>query len=82
MLDPEGCLDPAVYRRGRIGIAIGLVMAQLGVDADDAFDALKRASQDSNRKLYVVAEEVIGWRRLDARPQRVPKQHADARMTP
>jgi hypothetical protein len=44
--------------------AKGVVMGTLGCDADAAFDHLRRASQQSNRPLRDVAEEVATTRRL------------------
>ena len=63
-------LEEAVRSHGRIGIATGLIMAQLQVDADDAFAILVRVSQDSNRKLRVIAEDVISSGRLTLMPVR------------
>lgn len=42
-----------------IGKAVGLLMAAHRVDADAAFDILRRTSQDLNIKLSVVAERVV-----------------------
>jgi len=43
----------------RIGMAMGIVMTQRHVDEEDAFDVLRRISQNTNRKLRDVAEDVI-----------------------
>ena len=43
----------------RIGMALGILMNQLHVDDEQAFDALRRTSQNTNRKLRDVAEDVI-----------------------
>ena len=43
----------------RIGMAIGIVMNQRQVDEEDAFDVLRRTSQNTNRKLRDIAEDVI-----------------------
>jgi len=43
----------------RIGMAIGIVMNQRQVDEVHAFDVLRRISQNTNRKLRDIAEEVI-----------------------
>ena len=43
----------------RIGIAIGILMNRLHIDDEQAFDALRRTSQNTNRKLRDVAEDLI-----------------------
>jgi curved DNA-binding protein CbpA len=43
----------------RIGMAMGIVMNQLRVEDEQAFDVLRRTSQNTNRKLRDVAEDVI-----------------------
>ena len=43
----------------RIGMAMGIIMSQRQVDEPSAFDALRRISQNTNRKLRDVAEDVI-----------------------
>jgi AmiR/NasT family two-component response regulator len=48
----------------RIGMAMGLVMGQLEIADDEAFDALRRISQNTNRKLRDVADDIILNRRL------------------
>ena len=48
----------------RIGMAMGIVMNQRQVDEEDAFDVLRRISQNTNRKLRDIAEDVIRERRL------------------
>jgi AmiR/NasT family two-component response regulator len=40
-------------------MAVGIVMRDQNVDEDQAFAYLRRSSQDSNRKLRDVAEDVI-----------------------
>jgi AmiR/NasT family two-component response regulator len=42
-----------------IGCAIGVVMATLKLTDHQAFDLLARASQDSNRKLRAIADDVV-----------------------
>lgn len=54
----------ALHSNRRIGMAMGLVMGQLGVADDEAFDALRHISQNTNRKLRDVADEVITQRRV------------------
>ncbi len=48
----------------RIGMAMGIVMNQRQVDEVHAFDVLRRISQNTNRKLRDIAEDVIRERRV------------------
>ena len=57
-------LKEALVSNRRIGMAMGLVMGQLQVTDEEAFDALRRISQNTNRKLRDVADDVIYHRRL------------------
>ncbi|MFC5064888.1 ANTAR domain-containing protein [Actinomycetospora atypica] len=50
-------LERALERRDVIGQAKGILMRHYGVDADEAFGRLRRASQSTNTKLHVIA----GW---------------------
>jgi hypothetical protein len=43
----------------RIGMAMGILMTQRQVDEEHAFDVLRRISQNTNRKLKDIAEDVI-----------------------
>ena len=43
----------------RIGIAIGILMARAGHTDEQAFECLRDASQQHNRKLRDIAEDVI-----------------------
>jgi hypothetical protein len=52
-------LREALQSNRRIGIAVGIVMVRLAVDAEAAFDAIRQISMNSNRKLHDVAEDVI-----------------------
>lgn len=52
-------LAAALESRGVIEQAKGVLMSVQGCDADSAFDILRRASQRENRKLRVIAEEVV-----------------------
>jgi GAF domain-containing protein len=52
-------LEEALKSRPVIDQAKGMIMAQQGVTADEAFDVLRRASQRQNRKLRDVAAEMI-----------------------
>ena len=51
-------MQKALQSRDVIGQAKGILMAQEGVNAKDAFDILRRASQRMNVKLREVAERV------------------------
>jgi GAF domain-containing protein len=55
-------LMQAVDARKVIGQAMGILMERYDLTSDQAFAALRRASQDSNRKLQIVAQEVIATR--------------------
>lgn len=54
----------AVDARNLIGQAQGILMERFTLDADQAFAVLRRYSQDKNLKLHLVAERLIGTRRL------------------
>ncbi|SKB10188.1 GAF and ANTAR domain-containing protein [Aeromicrobium choanae] len=62
-LDIEG-LRKAVDARKLIGIAMGMIMERYGIDADRAFDVLRRLSQAENIKLRDVARQVVEDRGL------------------
>jgi len=63
-------LEIALESSRVIGMAMGIVMANRLVTADQAFEALRKASQDSNRKLRDVAVEVMETGALPDRPKR------------
>ena len=76
--EPVEDFQSALRVNRRIGVAIGLVMAQLGFTDDEAIQALRHSSMDANRKLVDVAEDIIsaskvprnashGWRLSVAR---------------
>ena len=69
-------LEEALQSRDVIGQAKGILMAQQGVDADRAFDMLRRASQRLNLKLRDLAAEVArsGGRPPSPAPARGPCQ--------
>ncbi len=53
-------LRHAMESRSVIEQAKGMLMAQLpGLDADGAFDVLRRASQRENRKLRDIAQQIV-----------------------
>ena len=55
----EAALERAIDSRTVIGQAEGILMARYSITAEQAFAALIRCSQASNRKLRVIAELVI-----------------------
>lgn len=58
----------AIATRTVIGQAEGILMERFGLDADHAFDFLRRISMDTNRKLSLVAEDLVRTRTLPRRP--------------
>lgn len=54
----------AMAGRTVIGQAQGILMERYGINAERAFDYLRRVSQDTNRKLVAVADEVVRTRVL------------------
>ena len=52
-------LEEALTTSRRIGAAIGVVMARTGATEAEAFELIKRASQDSNRKVRLLADDVV-----------------------
>ena len=52
-------LEEALRSSRRIGAAIGILMASRRVSEDVAFEMLSRASQNGNRKLRLVAEDIV-----------------------
>ena len=60
----------------RISLAMGILMRDQDVDENEAFTYLRRMSQDSNRKLRDVAEDVIDHRRLPPGTRRAERLHS------
>lgn len=52
-------LEVALHTARQIGIAIGILMARHGLTEDQAFDALRTASQRSQVKLRDIAARVV-----------------------
>lgn len=52
-------LQTALESRGIIERAKGLLMAAEDIDAETAFQALRQASMDSNRKLRDIAQDIV-----------------------
>lgn len=61
-------LQRALASNRRIGMAMGVLMASHKVTEDDAFTLLRIASQNTNRKLLDVADEVIATGTLELPP--------------
>lgn len=57
--DEVAHLRIALETRDVIGMAKGILMATEGIGPQAAFDVLVRASQNQNRKLHDVAEEIV-----------------------
>jgi GAF domain-containing protein len=55
-------LESALSTRDRIGQAKGIIMERYGVDDVQAFEMLRRLSQDGNTRLIEVAQRVIDTR--------------------
>jgi GAF domain-containing protein len=60
----EQHLTQAISNRTVIGQAEGILMERFGIDAEQAFNVLRRLSQHSNRKLHQVAEELTATRQM------------------
>ena len=52
-------LDVALHTNRRIGAALGILMARRGLTHEQAFLTLRQASQNSNRKLRDLAEDIL-----------------------
>ncbi|HET7277017.1 MAG TPA: ANTAR domain-containing protein [Dermatophilaceae bacterium] len=52
-------LEEALRSSRRIGAAMGIVMANRMVSEEAAFEILRKASNDANRKVRVLADEVV-----------------------
>jgi AmiR/NasT family two-component response regulator len=55
----------ALVNRDVIGQAKGILMERFKITADQAFDVLATVSQDTNRKVYAVAEDLTRTGTLD-----------------
>jgi AmiR/NasT family two-component response regulator len=58
-------LETALHTSRRIGAAIGILMSQYGLQDEEAFDLLRVVSQDTNRKISDLAEDVLHTGGLD-----------------
>ena len=66
----------AVMSNRRISLAMGILMRDQNIDENQAFIYLRRVSQDSNRKLRDVAEDVIQHRRFPPGMWRAERLHS------
>ncbi|WP_162605760.1 ANTAR domain-containing protein [Jiangella aurantiaca] len=57
-------LREAIQSRHQIGLAQGILMERLGLDARQSFDVLRRHSRDNNIKLNRIAKHVVETRSL------------------
>jgi AmiR/NasT family two-component response regulator len=57
-------LRVALGRRLVIGQAQGMLMERLGIDAGQAIDYLMRESSQRNRKVFLIAEDIVRTREL------------------
>lgn len=62
----EQQLEDALASRDVIGQAKGLLMARQDITSDQAFDALRRASQRLNVKLRDVADDMVATNDISA----------------
>lgn len=60
-------LREALNSNREIGVAIGVLMTQHRLTREQAFDLLRIASQDTNRKLHQIAQDVADTGTLDIR---------------
>jgi hypothetical protein len=72
-------LEQAVQTRQQIGTAVGIVMERYQVDANRAFGFLTRLSQDTNRKLRLVAAEIVQGLDSRARNPDAPERSLSVR---
>jgi|tagenome__1003787_1003787.scaffolds.fasta_scaffold20622170_2 AmiR/NasT family two-component response regulator len=57
--EPERQLEEALKSSRTIGAAVGIIMGTRRVSEEVAFDVLKAASSNSNRKLREIAAELV-----------------------
>lgn len=68
-VESEEHLRTALASRRQIGIAIGVLMERYGLDDDQAFEFLRRTSQEENRKLRDLAADLVRLTREQRRQQ-------------
>ena len=69
-------LRSALMSNRRISLAMGILMRDQDIDESEAFTSLRRVSQDSNRKMRDVAEDVIHHRGLPPDMGRAERLHS------
>lgn len=67
--DESEHLSLAVVNRTIVGQAEGILMERYNLDADQAFAMLVRVSQNENRRINLVAEELIATRQTPGAKQ-------------
>ena len=67
-----GQLRQALQSNRTTGTAVGIVMTRYELNAELAFQALRRTSQQSNRKLHEIAAEVVRTGALPDAPSLTP----------
>jgi GAF domain-containing protein len=72
-------LRKAVDTRDTIGMAKGILMQRRGSTAEEAFDLLRRTSQELNVKLAHVAETLVARHAEGDGKMIIPEQHSDGR---
>ena len=58
-------LEVALHTSRHIGVALGILMNSRRISLDDAWDVLRKASQDRNIKVSALAERIIATGTLD-----------------
>lgn len=66
-VESEHHFRTALSTRRQIGIAIGILMERYGLDDEQAFEFLRRTSQEENRKLRDLAEDLVRLTRAQPR---------------
>lgn len=74
--DRAANLQRALSSNRRIGMAMGVLMATQKLTDDDAFTLLRIASQNTNRKLLDVADEVIATGALELPPPTISRSRS------
>jgi hypothetical protein len=75
-------LEDALSTSRQIGEAIGILMATHKLNENQAFDLLRIASQNTNRKLREIAADVVQTGTLDVLPPRRDARSGEDRLPP
>jgi GAF domain-containing protein len=54
-----GQLETALYSRGTIDQALGIIRSRTGATSEEAFDSMRTTSQRENRKVAEIAEQIV-----------------------